>query len=92
MSPKPTIIEQIKRGAATAAVIAGGVIAVTALVRPSLVYIDGRYVHEQDYSQQRKLDSLALIRKLDDIRRTTASIDTGVRCLRGALPRRDCEK
>jgi hypothetical protein len=92
MSPKPTLLEQIKRGAATAAVIAGGVIAVTALVQPSLVYLDGRYVHQRDYSHQRTLDSLALIKKLDDIAARTASIDTGVRCLRGALPRRDCEK
>lgn len=89
---RATFLQQVKRGFATAAVIAGGLIAVTALVNPSLTYIDGRYVHSVAYANQRALDSIAHVRELEEIRRTMASVDTGVKCLRKALPRRDCEK
>lgn len=89
---RTSFIQQVKRGLATASVIAGGLIAVTALVRPSINFIDGRYVHSTEYITQRKLDSLARVREAEEFRRTLASVDTGVKCLRKALPRRECEK
>lgn len=92
MSPKATLWQQIKNGFGTAAMIAGGVIAVTALVKPSLVYLDGRYVHQQEYLVQRRLDSLAVVRQQEELMRKVASVDTGVRCLRKVLPKQACEK
>jgi hypothetical protein len=89
---RDTFIQQVKRGLATASVIAGGLIAVTALVRPSIAFIDGRYVHQIEYVTQRTLDSLARAHEMDEMRRTMATVDTGVKCLRKVLPRRDCEK
>lgn len=89
---KASLIAQVKRGMSTAAVIAGGLIAVTALVRPSIVYIDARYVHAVEYSTQRKLDSIAQVRRQEEFTRRLASVDTGVKCLRGVLPRKDCQK
>lgn len=89
---RDSFIQQLKRGLATASVIAGGLIAVTALVRPSVTFIDQRYVHNVDYLTQRKLDSIARAREMEEVRRTMASVDTGVRCLRKALPKLTCEK
>lgn len=92
MTPRLTVWQQIKNGFGTAAVIAGGAIAVTAAVKPSLVFLDGRYVHQQEYLTQRRADSLAAIRLQEDLIRKVASVDTGVRCLRGVLAKKDCQK
>lgn len=92
MPPQPTFFEQIKRGLATATVIAGGLIAVTALIRPSITYIDQRYVHQVEYATQRTLDSLAQAKRQEEYARRLASVDTGVKCLRGVLPKKDCQK
>lgn len=93
MTPKTaSILQQVKRGLATASVIAGGLIAVTALVAPSIRYIDNRYVHQQDYITRRTLDSLARLVARDETMRRIAAVDTGVKCLRHVLPKEACLK
>jgi hypothetical protein len=89
---RDNLLQQVKRGLATASVIAGGLIAVTALVRPSITFIDNRYVHSTAYEQQRRLDSLARVAKQLEEDRRWATVDTSLKCLRSILPKRDCQK
>lgn len=91
-TPNPPFLQQVKRGLLTAGTIAGGLIAVTALVSPSVKYLDERFVHQQEYDTQRTLDSLARVKRDEEYMRRIASVDTGVKCLRGVLPRKDCQK
>lgn len=89
---RASLLGQVKRGLATASVIAGGLIAVTALVRPSIAFIDQRYVRSVEYRRQRELDSIALVRRVEANDRRWASVDTSLKCLRNKLSKKDCEK
>lgn len=93
MSPK------VRSSIVNITAVIGAVVAVAGLTAPIARTVDRRYVHSDTFAivQQGEAfhDSLAAQRheqEVRDLRRDVAAIDTGVRCLRGRLPRSVCSK
>lgn len=93
MSPKA------KSSLQSIAVFVGAVVAVAGLTGGSKRLADSTYVRTDTFAlyQQREAykDSLVAQRheqEVQDIKRSVADIDTGVRCLRGTLPPSKCRK
>lgn len=77
----------------------GAVVAVAGLSGSVKRVADSHFVRADTFHEYRiqqagkaSLDSLKHDREIEEIRRDMASVDTGVKCLRHALPRTVCEK
>src|SRR4051812_14773888 len=83
----------------TLGALAGALLAVSGAIRPVvrpvvrtviIDAVDSEYVLRAGYRTSRQLDSLTLRQELKELRERMARVDTGVSCLRGALPRAAC--